>query len=417
MENCCGGQDRLAYARSGAGFAFNDVAATSTIDTPSYLIEWSADCNNDGLVDYGQILNGQLADSDANGVPDACEGLQVPSQYPTIQAAIDAVGPRTSRVVQVAAGTYNESFALNGKDVTVRGAPRDATILDGVGLVRSIATFSGGEPNTASLENLVFRNGSAGSRIYPKAPFTVGGAVYGHNSAASIRNCVFQSCTADFGGAIYLIFSQVLVDSCSFESNLALQEGGGLMIYETTGAVRSCAFIANRCGFAGPGSGSAFKSVGAFAMDDVIVFENCTVTGAVGNNFGSALEHYQNNSSVRGVLRIVGSNISGNVAGDGASGLRVLGNMDSCILAEGTSICGNEPTNVEGPYLIEGSVTVCDCHGDLTGDGVVNAADLGVLLSSWGLTGPSGVGDTNHDGLVNAADVSILLSGWGACPN
>ncbi len=375
------------------------------------------DCDSDGMNDFHQIVLGLADDLDGNWVIDECESLRVPGQYATIQAAIDAVGPRTSRVVQVAAGTYNETFALNGKDVTVRGAPRDATILDGVGLARSIATFSGGEPNTASLENLVFRNGSAGSRMYPKAPFTVGGAVYGHNSAASIRNCVFQSCTADFGGAIYLIFSQVLVDSCSFESNLALQEGGGLMIYETTGAVRACAFIANRCGFAGPGSGSAFKSAGAFAMDDVIVFEDCTVTGAVGNNFGSALEHYQNNTSVRGVLRIVGSNISGNVAGDGASGLRVLGDMDSCILAEGTSICGNEPTNVEGPYLIEGSVTVCDCHGDLTGDGVVNAADLGVLLSSWGLTGPSGVGDTNHDGLVNAADVSILLSGWGACPN
>lgn len=386
-------------------------------DSLDIALGLASDCNGDGVPDACEIASGSASDANGNDVPDACETLQVPSQYPTIQAAIDAVGPSTSRIVQVAAGTYNETFALNGKDVTVRGAPRDATILDGVGLARSIATFSGGEPNTASLENLVFRNGSAGSRIYPKAPFTVGGAVYGHNSAASIRNCVFQSCTADFGGAIYLIFSQVLVDSCSFESNLALQEGGGLMIYETTGAVRACAFIANRCGFAGLGSGSAFKSAGAFAMDDVIVFENCTVTGAVGNSFGSALEHYQNNASVRGVLRIVGSNISGNVAGDGASGLRVLGNMDSCILAEGTSICGNEPTNVEGPYLIEGSVTVCDCHGDLTGDGVVNAADLGVLLSSWGLTGPSGVGDTNHDGLVNAADVSILLSGWGACPN
>jgi hypothetical protein len=37
------------------------------------IIEWSADCNNDGLVDYGQILSGQLADTDQNGVPDSCE--------------------------------------------------------------------------------------------------------------------------------------------------------------------------------------------------------------------------------------------------------------------------------------------------------------------------------------------------------
>ena len=37
------------------------------------VIEWSADCNNDGLVDYGQILSGQLADINQNGVPDTCE--------------------------------------------------------------------------------------------------------------------------------------------------------------------------------------------------------------------------------------------------------------------------------------------------------------------------------------------------------
>ena len=39
----------------------------------SYLIEWSADCNNDGIVDYGQIRAGQLADSNGNGIPDGCE--------------------------------------------------------------------------------------------------------------------------------------------------------------------------------------------------------------------------------------------------------------------------------------------------------------------------------------------------------
>lgn len=38
-----------------------------------FVIEWSADCNGDGLVDYGQILSGQLADSDNDGIPNACE--------------------------------------------------------------------------------------------------------------------------------------------------------------------------------------------------------------------------------------------------------------------------------------------------------------------------------------------------------
>ena len=37
------------------------------------IIEWSADCNNDGIVDYGQILAGALADANQNNIPDCCE--------------------------------------------------------------------------------------------------------------------------------------------------------------------------------------------------------------------------------------------------------------------------------------------------------------------------------------------------------
>jgi hypothetical protein len=39
----------------------------------SYIIEWSADCNSDGIVDFGQILQGQLADANADGIPDICQ--------------------------------------------------------------------------------------------------------------------------------------------------------------------------------------------------------------------------------------------------------------------------------------------------------------------------------------------------------
>jgi formylglycine-generating enzyme required for sulfatase activity len=44
----------------------------STCSTAA-VIEWSADCNSDGIVDYGQILSGQLVDANKNGIPDSCE--------------------------------------------------------------------------------------------------------------------------------------------------------------------------------------------------------------------------------------------------------------------------------------------------------------------------------------------------------
>jgi hypothetical protein len=39
------------------------------------IIEWSADCDADGIVDYGQILDGTHEDANVNGVPDCCESV------------------------------------------------------------------------------------------------------------------------------------------------------------------------------------------------------------------------------------------------------------------------------------------------------------------------------------------------------
>ncbi len=49
--------------------------------------------------------------------------------------------------------------------------------------------------------------------------------------------------------------------------------------------------------------------------------------------------------------------------------------------------------------------------GDLNDDGVVDAADLTILLNQWGTTGSA---DLNGDGVVDAADLAILLSNWSA---
>lgn len=53
---------------------------------------------------------------------------------------------------------------------------------------------------------------------------------------------------------------------------------------------------------------------------------------------------------------------------------------------------------------------------DLNGDGIVNAADIGILLAAWGpcpsqpQTCPA---DLNGDGVVNASDLGIVLGQWG----
>ncbi len=62
-------------------------------------------------------------------------------------------------------------------------------------------------------------------------------------------------------------------------------------------------------------------------------------------------------------------------------------------------------------------VTSCGdapCPADLSGDGTVNGADLGLLLAAWGAC-PDCPGDLNGDGLVNGADIGLILAAWGDC--
>ena len=56
------------------------------------------------------------------------------------------------------------------------------------------------------------------------------------------------------------------------------------------------------------------------------------------------------------------------------------------------------------------------CLGDLNDDGLVNGADLGLILGAWGIcTTPDCQGDLNGDGKVNGADLGLILGAWGFC--
>jgi len=51
---------------------------------------------------------------------------------------------------------------------------------------------------------------------------------------------------------------------------------------------------------------------------------------------------------------------------------------------------------------------------DMNGSGVIDGADLGLLLDSWGRTTAFGPGDLNGDGHVDGADLGLLLSEFGS---
>ena len=71
--------------------------------------------------------------------------------------------------------------------------------------------------------------------------------------------------------------------------------------------------------------------------------------------------------------------------------------------------CGtvDDPDSI---VIVEGTPP---CPADLTGDGEVNGADLGLMIAFWGTPGGDLTGDKTTDG----ADLGLLIASWGACPN
>jgi hypothetical protein len=69
----------------------------------------------------------------------------------------------------------------------------------------------------------------------------------------------------------------------------------------------------------------------------------------------------------------------------------------------------------EGIFIFDTRDSPPAVPGDTNGDGVVNFADLNVVLSAFGGEGEPGMlpGDTNEDGVVNFADLNLVLSNFG----
>ncbi|MCA9290171.1 MAG: hypothetical protein KDA25_03520, partial [Phycisphaerales bacterium] len=133
-----------------------------------------------------------------------------------------------------------------------------------------------------------------------------------------------------------------------------------------------------------------------------------------------------------GTIGITFSDIEGGAIGEGnldvdplfaGPGDYHLGAGSPCVDAgSDDAVPGDVTTDLDGAPRIQGEAvdlgayerTPSPCPTDLDGDGTTGAADLAVLLASWGrCTGCPA--DLDGSGTVGAADLAILLAAWGAC--
>ena len=181
-----------------------------------------------------------------------------------------------------------------------------------------------------------------------------------------------------YGGAVHAAYAgNPTFRGCVFEGNAADNGGGGISAVGNDESpvvveVVDCVFQAN----SSPSAGGAIQSrIGR------IVLNECTIDG---NQAG---------------------------VGGGCS----FENSSQSSMADST-VCGNTPDQISGLFTDDGGNNISDtcnkCPADLSGDGLVNSEDLGLLLVDWAGDGPA---DLNGDGEVNSADVGLLLAGWGMC--
>jgi len=154
--------------------------------------------------------------------------INVPGDYPTIQAGINA--SNDGDTVLVASGTYtgtgNKNLDFGGRAIVVmsENGPDNCTI-DCQSSGRG-AYFHSGETTSSVLQGFTIKNGSnsngGGINITNSSSSgSYGGGIYVSNGSPDIIHCTVVQNNARYGGAIYATVSNMTVNSCIVDNNTA----------------------------------------------------------------------------------------------------------------------------------------------------------------------------------------------------
>jgi predicted outer membrane repeat protein/parallel beta-helix repeat protein len=289
--------------------------------------------------------------------------LHVPSQYPTIQTAINAsVG---GNEIIVSAGTYYENIDFGGKNIILRSTdPPDPsvvanTIIDG-SQSGSVVTFAGSESASCVLSGFTITNGGG--------TYGCGGGIYGNGTLATIQYNVVSGNNAEpygwpsggYGGGLYDCDGMIQYNEISWNQAIANEgstNGGGL--YGCDGTIRNNIISYNSFGglaWGGDGGGMYCKYGSATVT-------NCTFSNNSAPDFGGGIY------SEGGSLTITNCTFNRNSveyygAGICSVGVGVSSILTNCIFIGNSAGAG-------GGMLNGGNATLTNCTftGNSAGEG------------------------------------------------
>ena len=308
--------------------------------------------------------------------------IYVPSEYQTIQAAIDAALP--SDEIVVADGTYigarNKNLDFGGKTLKVRSASGDPALciidceLDGRGF-----NFHSGEGPDSIVEGLTITNGDADNDggggvycVYESSPTLnncaisgnwaigwghVGGGVYCDNSSPTLNNCTICGNSSDSGGGGVFCYSSShpMFTNCTINGNVTYyDDGGGVFCYDSNPTLTNCMISGNSANFFGGGiyySGSSSSTLA-----------NCTISGNLAGSGGGVYGSFTINPT------LINCTITGNSAINDGGGIYSSGTYGGPTLTNCT-LTGNSAVNEGGGIyydcrLSSSTMTNCIFWGD-----------------------------------------------------
>jgi len=347
----------------------------------------------------------------------ATQTLFVPSQYATIQAAIDAAPSTGGWTVAVSPGTYNEAINLKGKAITVKSTGTAAnTIIDGTSQTKSVVSAVTGETSATVLQGFTIRKGPIGTAL---DTYRLGGGMFINGCSPTVRDCIFSNNSAGFGGGVYGLYSSSLLQDCSFTGNSATSDGGGIQFFGGSPVIRNCTISGNNCTNNGGGAHLVqHVSGGAPTLDGCVITGNHT---NVGNGGGLSIAPIASQSTTP---LLSGCTITGNTARNLGGGVYAAidpVNPGPNVTLANNAICtnaslGSKRENVWALFT-DGGNSICDCLSDIDGDASVDTADISFALLFVGeVTDPSYIQpDQDMNGVVDTGDVAVLLLNFGPC--
>jgi hypothetical protein len=282
----------------------------------------------------------------------------VPSQYSTIQAAINAA-ENDDRIL-VGSGIYNERLNFIGKRLALKSERGPfLTILDPMGGGDHLIRCTSGEPAGTSIEGFTLR-------------LTLTSAVaLGSGSHVSISSCRFTSNRSDIGAAIRADNGSTLVlNDCEFLSNESGNAGGAIHLHYSAATITNCLFQ-NNVSFDGYGGG-AICSVSGY--DAGLIVHDCrfVLNGAKARNRWS---------------RSVGGAISMIAKGGSITSCEFVSNF--ALNTDGANSSSGGSLYLEASSPTVSDCTFTDCRAGIETDCYHSSEASGGSVGCWSGSSPS----------------------------